>query len=172
MGFDWGYYSFAAGFFGVPEYLSEVNIEIVIEASGYNNSGAPYEVCTNANVASKGSIGSTVATAWSNYAFNSTISRIQSQIKGINVTGSTIISMLQLCSYETDALGYSSFCKLFTAQDFANYEYYYDLSCESQKPTLFSSHAHAMMSSLTPALSMLLSLLQQRIRISRLRRSR
>jgi hypothetical protein len=36
--------------------------------------------------------------------------------------------MLQLCSYETDALGYSAFCKIFTEEDFENYEYYYDLS--------------------------------------------
>jgi hypothetical protein len=41
--------------------MSEVNIEIVVESTGLNNSGAPYEVCLNSNVASKGSIGSTVA---------------------------------------------------------------------------------------------------------------
>jgi len=35
--------------------------------------------------------------------------------------------MLQLCSYETDALGYSAFCGLFTEADYLNYEYYYDL---------------------------------------------
>ncbi len=35
--------------------------------------------------------------------------------------------MLQLCSYETVALGYSAFCDLFTQQDYLNYEYYYDL---------------------------------------------
>lgn len=35
--------------------------------------------------------------------------------------------MLQLCSYETHALGYSAFCNLFTEEDFLNYEYYYDL---------------------------------------------
>jgi hypothetical protein len=35
--------------------------------------------------------------------------------------------MLQLCSYETHALGYSPFCSLFTEEDFLNYEYYYDL---------------------------------------------
>lgn len=35
--------------------------------------------------------------------------------------------MLQLCSYETHALGYSAFCTLFSEQDFLNYEYYYDL---------------------------------------------
>lgn len=53
--------NFAAGFFGVPEYMSEVNIEILVETPGVNNSGAPYEVCPNSNIASKGSIGSTVA---------------------------------------------------------------------------------------------------------------
>ncbi len=35
--------------------------------------------------------------------------------------------MLQLCSYETVALGYSAFCPLFTQEDFLNYEYFYDL---------------------------------------------
>ena len=35
--------------------------------------------------------------------------------------------MLQLCSYETNALGYSTFCTLFSEEDFLAYEYYYDL---------------------------------------------
>lgn len=35
--------------------------------------------------------------------------------------------MLQLCSYETVALGYSVFCGLFSEEDFLNYEYYFDL---------------------------------------------
>ena len=120
--------NFAAGFFGVPEYLDQVNIEIIVENSTLNNSGAPYEVCTNANVATKGSIGSTVATAFANNAFNSTIARLQAEVAGITFTPTDAIAMLQLCSYETHALGYSSFCKLFTQQDFVNYEYYYDLS--------------------------------------------
>lgn len=36
--------------------------------------------------------------------------------------------MLELCSYETHALGYSAFCPLFSAEDFQNYEYFFDLS--------------------------------------------
>ena len=120
--------NFAAGFFGVPEYLSEVNIEIIVEALGVNNSGAAYEVCPNSNTASKGSIGSTYATKFAAGAFNSTLSRLQSQTTGLNYTSQDIIAMLQLCSYESVALGYSQFCGLFTEQDFSNYEYYYDLS--------------------------------------------
>lgn len=72
--------NFAAGFFGVPEYLNQVNIEILVETPGVNNSGAPYEVCANSNVASRGSIGSTAATAFAATAFNSTIARLQAQV--------------------------------------------------------------------------------------------
>ncbi|KAG0645711.1 Myo-inositol-hexaphosphate 3-phosphohydrolase A [Hyphodiscus hymeniophilus] len=127
--------NFAAGFFGVPEYLDQVNIEILVETPGVNNSGAPYEACNNSNVASKGSIGTTVATKFAASAFNSTIARLQSQslmdhcqITGVNFTATDAIAMLQLCSYETHALGYSAFCGLFSEEDFLNYEYYYDLS--------------------------------------------
>ncbi|WWC69100.1 uncharacterized protein I206_103036 [Kwoniella pini CBS 10737] len=120
--------NFAAGMFGVPEYLDQVNIEIMVETPGINNTGAPYETCLNSNVASKGSIGSTAAAAFAKNAFNETLERLQSQITGVNLTSTDIIAMLQLCSYETDALGYSAFCKLFTEEDFENYEYYFDIS--------------------------------------------
>jgi hypothetical protein len=49
------------------------------------------------------------------------------QIFGVNLTSTDVIAMLQLCSYETHALGYSAFCDLFSAEDFINYEYYFDL---------------------------------------------
>lgn len=35
--------------------------------------------------------------------------------------------MLQLCAYETHALGYSKFCSVFTAEEFSDFEYYYDI---------------------------------------------
>ncbi|KAH7092348.1 histidine phosphatase superfamily [Paraphoma chrysanthemicola] len=120
--------NFAAGFFGVPEFMNEVNIEILVETLGLNNSGAPYEICNNSNIASRGSIGSTVAARFAKDAFNSTLARLQSQASGINFTSTDAIAMLQLCSYETVALGYSTFCELFSEEDFLNYEYYYDLS--------------------------------------------
>lgn len=120
--------NFAAGFFGVPEYLNQVNIEILVETPGLNNSGAPYEICNNSNIASRGSIGSTAAARFANNAFNATLARLQSQASGINFTATDAIAMLQLCSYETHALGYSAFCDLFSEEDFLNYEYYFDLS--------------------------------------------
>lgn len=120
--------NFAAGFFGVPEYLDQVSIELMVEISGVNNTGAPYDTCPNSNVASRGSLGSTAASAFAKQAFNGTISRLQSNINGVQFDSTDIIDMLQLCSYETDALGYSAFCGLFTEEDFKNYEYYYDIS--------------------------------------------
>lgn len=128
-----------------------------MESAGFNNSGAPYETCTNADVASRGEIGSTVATEFANNAFNDTLARLNSQVRspaiarremdeeilrrkgpqliisqvtGITFTPTDAVAMLQLCSYETVGLGYSAFCDLFSQQDYLNYEYYYDLvSC-------------------------------------------
>jgi hypothetical protein len=45
------------------------------------------------------------------------------QITGVNLTATDTIAMLQLCSYETQPLGYSAFCNLFREEDL-NYEYY------------------------------------------------
>lgn len=72
--------NFAAGFFGVPEYVDQVSIEILVETPGLNNSGAPYEICNNSNVASRGSIGGTLSTQFANNAFNSTLARLNSQV--------------------------------------------------------------------------------------------
>jgi hypothetical protein len=72
--------NFAAGFFGVPEYQQEVNIEILVESGGLNNSGAPYEICSNSNIPSRGSIGTTASIAFANTAFNATLARLQSQV--------------------------------------------------------------------------------------------
>lgn len=73
--------NFAAGFFGVPEYQEEVNIEIIVENPGLNNSGAPYEVCNNSNIVSRGSIGTTVSNDFVVNAFNATTARLQSQVR-------------------------------------------------------------------------------------------
>ena len=97
------------------------------DAQGINNTGASYETCTNSNDRSKGYIGSTVAAAFAVDAFASTQSRLNALVHGLNFTSVDITSMLQLCAYETVALGYSSFCHLFTEEDFDNFEYYYDL---------------------------------------------
>ncbi|KAI0476263.1 phosphoglycerate mutase-like protein [Xylariaceae sp. FL0804] len=120
--------NFVAGFFGVPEYLDQVSLEILVESPGVNNSGAPYEVCDNANVDSRGSIGTAASEVFLNTAFNATLDRLNSQITGLQFDTTDVYNMLQLCSYETIALGYSEFCALFTLEDFINYEYMFDIA--------------------------------------------
>ena len=100
----------------------------MVEAPSINNTGAPYEICSNANVATRGGTGTTASNDWFQYAFNDTIARFNSQSTGINFTWVDIESMLQLRAYETNALGYSKFCELFTIEEFENFEYSFDLS--------------------------------------------
>lgn len=155
--------NFAAGFFGIPEYVDQVSIEILVETPGVNVSGTPYEICNNSNVATRGSIGSALAAKFASNAFNATLARLNSQVSfknerhlcsrfrvidndgaqvsgALNFTPTDAIAMLELCSYETHALGYSPFCGLFTEQDFINYEYFFDLVSSTPYLYLFSLH--------------------------------
>ncbi|GAA5966946.1 hypothetical protein JCM21900_004293 [Sporobolomyces salmonicolor] len=119
--------NFAAGFFGVPDYQTDFNLEIEIEASGLNASGAPYDMCPNSNNA-RGSVGSTAAAAFVEPWFNKTAERLNTYLSGnLSFAGPDITSMLQLCAYETGALGYSAFCPLFTQEEFEVFEQYYDI---------------------------------------------
>ncbi|KAI0018053.1 histidine phosphatase superfamily [Xylariomycetidae sp. FL0641] len=112
--------NFAAGFFGVPEYRDQ--------APGVDDSGAPYEVCDNANVAGRGDLGTAAGLEFGGDVFHETVDRLNSQVQGITFDAVDVVSMLQLCSYETVALGYSTFCELFGEEDFRNYEYIFDLN--------------------------------------------
>ncbi|GAA5861604.1 hypothetical protein JCM8547_008088 [Rhodosporidiobolus lusitaniae] len=119
--------NFAAGFFGVPEFLEQVNIEITVETTGANNTGSPYSVCTNSNNA-RGSVGSTAATAFVKPYYEKTAARLNQYLSGnLTIEETDVSALLQTCAYETDALGYSSFCSLFTEEEFNVFEQAYDL---------------------------------------------
>ncbi|GAA6060764.1 hypothetical protein JCM10212_006744 [Sporobolomyces blumeae] len=116
--------NFVAGMFGVPEYQDQVNVEIGIEAPGFINSGAPYESCPN----EYSTPGSKAAVKFAEPYFNKTAARLNSKIGGnLTLTASDITSMAQLCAYESVALGYSSFCPLFTEEEFRVFEHAYDI---------------------------------------------
>ncbi|GAA5906071.1 hypothetical protein JCM8208_006334 [Rhodotorula glutinis] len=120
--------NFASGFFGVPEYLDEVNIELEIEAPGFNASGAPYYACPNGDAA-QGSLGSAAAANFSKPYYEATAARLNNYLSGnLTLVASDVNAMLQLCSYETVALGSSKFCPLFTKEDFMVYEQAYDIA--------------------------------------------
>lgn len=106
----------------------QFNLEIMIESPGFNNTGAAYYSCPNADKAEYGSIGSAAAADYAMSAFNSTAQRLQANLKGYTLTALDVLSMLQLCAYETESLGFSEFCGLFTSDDLAKFETYFDIS--------------------------------------------
>jgi hypothetical protein len=142
---------FAAGFFGIP-YEGQFNLELMIESPKFNNTGggyrdakkgnmsmadgtitAPYDACTNANKA-VGSIGSAASDKYTASAFADTVERLKPMMPGFNLTVTDVLAMLDLCAYETVALGYSSFCGVFSEDEWAKYEYSYDLSFYVRRP--------------------------------------
>ncbi|KAI1330028.1 histidine phosphatase superfamily [Xylariaceae sp. FL0255] len=116
-------HNFAAGFFGAPDYLNSVNFEIQQEIPGVNNSFAPWETCELASNPAYGAMGTTAKTNFQNTAFNVTAARLNSKLTGLVLTPQDVVAMIELCAYETYALGYSSFCGLFTQEDYLNYDY-------------------------------------------------
>ena len=108
---------FAAGFFGIPTE-GQYNLEITIEADGFNNTGAPYSVCPNADKAF-GSVGSAAAATYYTTALAPTITRLNKLVTGgLEFTLTDVESMLQMCAWETTNLGYSKFCEVFTEEEF------------------------------------------------------
>lgn len=120
--------NFAAGFFGIPEFLTDYHQLIIIESSGFNNTLAPFEICNNSNNGPAASLGSVASNAWAEVYLPSAVQRIQGFVDGLNITVSDALAMQMTCAYETNALGFSSFCGLFTEQEFKDFEYFFDLS--------------------------------------------
>ncbi|KAF9474096.1 phosphoglycerate mutase-like protein [Pholiota conissans] len=100
---------FAAGFFGVQDYQNDYHQLIMIENDGQKNTLAPYFNCDNANNEIF-SFGSAQASKWAQKYLAPTLKRLSPLIKGFNLTVTDLISMQQLCAYETVALGFSEFC--------------------------------------------------------------
>ncbi|KZT05885.1 phosphoglycerate mutase-like protein [Laetiporus sulphureus 93-53] len=119
--------NFAAGFFGVPDYLTSYNQLIIIENSGYNNTLAPWNACENANNADT-DLSGWASGNWTQIYLRDAVSRLQPYLSGFNLTASDVYAMQQLCAYETVALGYSEFCGLFTPEEWEGFEYAIDLS--------------------------------------------
>ncbi|CCM03468.1 uncharacterized protein FIBRA_05601 [Fibroporia radiculosa] len=119
--------NFAAGFWGIPEYLTSYHQLYIIEAPGFNNTLAPYMNCPNA-FGKHFLTGIYAAGNWSELYLAETVPRLQEYIKGYTLTVKDVSWMQETCAYETVALGYSKFCELFTEDEWRGYEYASDLS--------------------------------------------
>ncbi|EIW64306.1 phosphoglycerate mutase-like protein [Trametes versicolor FP-101664 SS1] len=117
---------FAAGFFGVQQYQDSYHQLITIEDDGFNNTLAPWSACPNANNAVE-DIGFDAAANWTEIYLKKTVPRLQKHLKGVTLDVNDVQAMQDLCAYETVALGFSTFCDLFTEEEWKGYEYAFDL---------------------------------------------
>lgn len=117
--------NFMAGFFGL-EWQNNVTLEVIIEASGYNDSLAAYYECPNSNLGvSTG--GTNASNIWiETYLANAT-ERFRQYSGDYNWTASDSYNLQTLCPYETVAYGYSVFCDLFTYEEWQGFEYSIDM---------------------------------------------
>ena len=113
---------FAAGFFGVQQYQSSYHQVIVIEDDPFYDAVTPWDACPNSENANA-NLGIIAAGNWSQIYLKETVARLQQHIDGVKLDVSSVLSMQQLCAYETVALGYSAFCDLFTEEEWKGFEY-------------------------------------------------
>ncbi|KAG6819805.1 hypothetical protein H0H93_008500 [Arthromyces matolae] len=119
--------NFAIGFFGYP-LDGKYEQSITIEAPGFNNTLAPYDTCPNSRIFSKAERGLWYVKEWTSIYLKDALGRLQSNLKGYELSIEDVYIMQQMCAYETVAIGYSKFCELFTEEEWEGFNYALDLS--------------------------------------------
>ncbi|WVN90098.1 uncharacterized protein L203_105333 [Cryptococcus depauperatus CBS 7841] len=113
--------NFAAGFFGIPAE-DQYNLEVIIEAPGFNNSLAPYTTCLHTD-----NIYEAKLAEWDTMFLQKAKKRLQKDMDGYELSLIDIVQMMEMCAYETVALGYSAFCELFNQREWKGFQYRNDL---------------------------------------------
>ncbi|KAF7176140.1 hypothetical protein CNMCM7691_001616 [Aspergillus felis] len=115
-----------SGFFGnagANSSYAEYDLVIIPEGNGLNNTLASDHSCPGDE-----SEGSNSATRFIPRFTKLALPRLSRFLpQDFNLTPFDITSMMNLCPYETAALGSSSFCSLFTEQEWRDYAYNVDL---------------------------------------------
>ncbi|KAE8542028.1 hypothetical protein D1P53_002205 [Cryptococcus gattii VGV] len=113
--------NFAIGFFGVPTD-DQYNLEVTIEAPGINNTLAPYTTCRGTGVDYKSKLAE-----WDSIYLAKAKTRLQKDMQGYNISFMDVKDMMEMCAYETVALGHSAFCDLFTQKEWKGFQYRNDI---------------------------------------------
>lgn len=113
---------FLHGFFGL-NWEDYVNLELIIEKSGFNNSLAAWNLCPN-NDFSYGKTYYPGAREFKSKYLIDAVDRFNKQISGYNFTWEDLFELQTICAYETNILGFSKFCSLFSHEEWEGYEYY------------------------------------------------
>ena len=126
--------SFLEGVYG-GDWKEHANLELIIEASGYNNTLSPYLTCPNSN---KQMFGSRSRRSWENIY----LAAKTEHFRNLTTSDWTIqdtVSLQLLCPYETVALGYSKTCELFDWTEWMGFDYaeslWFQQNCAFGAPT-------------------------------------
>ncbi|KAK4049313.1 hypothetical protein OIV83_004250 [Microbotryomycetes sp. JL201] len=117
--------NFAAGFFGIP-YEDQYEQLVTIEWPDFNNTLSPYMTCHNADRRDL-TLGPAKMAEWMSIYLTDARKRLNTQLHGVELTLRDVFNMQLMCAYEMVALGGSSFCKLFTEDEWRGFEYAIDL---------------------------------------------
>ncbi|KAJ5730843.1 uncharacterized protein N7483_005351 [Penicillium malachiteum] len=105
---------------------SNYNLVIIPEEDGFNNTLSPTSACT---MGAQDPVGSyDLILAYQPYVTTGALERFSNYFPtdfGLNI--SDVWGMMNFCPYEYAALGASSFCSLFTEQEWRNFEYALDI---------------------------------------------
>ena len=130
--------NFLAGFFG-QRWNQNATLETIIESGTgvFNNSLAGYDNCPNSNRKDL-NYGREASEQWQEVYLQDAVKRLQSMsLPSYAWTISKAFAAQSMCPYETVALGYSSFCSLFTREEWDGFEYAIDLKFSGS--TMFPS---------------------------------
>ncbi|KAJ5180942.1 Histidine phosphatase superfamily clade-2 [Penicillium capsulatum] len=115
-----------SGFFGntgANSSYSEYNLVIIPEEDKFNNTLSSTSSCTNGT-----SVGDLGVKKWVPELTKSALKRLSALLPDdFNLTAPDVYAMMNLCPYETAALGRSSFCSIFTEQEWEDFEYIIDI---------------------------------------------
>jgi hypothetical protein len=112
--------AFLEGAFGGQAWKDHVNLEVIIESPGFNNTLAPYWTCPKSG---ESMIGSRNRRQWEAIYLKNRTADFASHIQGIQWGVKETLALQSLCAYETVAFGYSSFCELFNMQEYRDFDY-------------------------------------------------
>ncbi|KAK3711074.1 hypothetical protein LTR37_009861 [Vermiconidia calcicola] len=124
---------FLAGFFGL-EWTSNSTLVLAIETETdvWNNTLAGYFNCNN-SYGYKNEGGDNATGKWVEIYLADATERLAPYAGGhFNWTAEESYNAQSLCAYETVAVGYSSFCGLFTYEEWEGYEYSIDINFAGQ----------------------------------------
>jgi hypothetical protein len=139
--------NWALGFFGpsftatpnptLANWTSPFSVVIIPEGGTENNTLASYDSCFNDNNDVIGYLGDDDLFTYIPKYLGPATARLQQYApSSFELTVNDTYAMQSICAYEYNYIGMSSFCNLFTADEWAGFENTLDMECKSNLPPL------------------------------------